>query len=131
LLREIGQVVPPHDVNDRLDRLRALNGAALIAMEWGPPSGIIALHWYQSVFAPRPAALITLLYVAQEARRRGIARLLLKAGSQAARVAGCDTVMVADTGSGGLSNFCAATGFSQAGCLLARNLRKNGEADTP
>ena len=107
-----------------------MHGAALIAVEWGPPSGIVILHWYQSLAAPRPSALITTLYVGRDARRRGLGRLLVKAASQAARVAGCETLRVADMSpENGLTAFCTATGFTQAGQLLARNLRKKTEAE--
>src|SRR4051812_10655179 len=31
----------------RLDAIRQEQGAVLIAAEWGPPSGLIILHWYR------------------------------------------------------------------------------------
>ena len=130
MLRETGRDHAPHDLAERLDRLRALNGAALIAVEWGPPSGVVLLHWYQSLTARRPTALITALYVAQDARRRGIGRLLVKAASQAARAAGCETLLLADAGlAPSMADFCAATGFTPRGTLAARNLRKKGDVD--
>ena len=130
LLGQTGEAITPQAIADRLDRMRDMQGAALLAVEWGPPSGIVVLHWYQGLTGARPSALITTLYVAHEARRRGIGRLLVKAASQAARVAGCDTLGVANAAEGReLAAFCGATGFTQAGALLARSLRKKGDAD--
>ena len=109
----------------RLAALQSFPGIALIAQEWGPPSGLIVLHWYASLAADDPVARMTLLCVAPDARRRGIGRLLVKAASQAARAAGCATLeCFAQSDSPALRAFLAATGFSQSAERFVRPLRK-------
>ena len=61
----------------RLDALRQDAGAALVAAEWGPPIGLVVLHWYRTLEADQPTAQITTLLVAPTERRRGIGRLLV------------------------------------------------------
>jgi aminoglycoside 6'-N-acetyltransferase I len=100
-------------------------GTTLIAQEWGPPSGIIGLQWHLTLLADHPVARMTTLLVAPDARRRGLGRLLLKAASQAARVAGCDMLeCFSDAGHPFLDSFLLATGFVQSGQRFVRALRK-------
>ena len=57
------------DVRQLAERLAALQqapGAALIAVEWGPPSGLVVLHWYRSLGAAQPIAQVTTLLVRPE-----------------------------------------------------------------
>ena len=111
---------------ERIDALRGRDGAALVAVEWGPPGGLVVLHWYRTLVA-EPTAQITTLLVAPDDRRRGLGRLLLKAAAQAARSAGCDGLeMVLPPDRPDLEAFCAATGFVAAGTRLTRPLRKRG-----
>jgi GNAT superfamily N-acetyltransferase len=118
-----GHPVLAHDLADRLDAMRQANGTVLLALEWGPPSGVVAVSWQQTLLKDRPVAQITTLLVGPDERRRGIGRLLLKAASQAARVAGCGTLEVpADEPS--LAAFCEATGFAASGTRFVRPLRK-------
>lgn len=127
LLAEAGLMVEPRALGERLAALRQGPGTALVALQWGPPSGIVLLHWYPVLETASPVAQITLLLVAKEQRRIGIGRLLLKAASQAARLAGCDRIEVMippDCAS--LQNFCRATGFAEAGQRFQRSLRKQG-----
>ena len=114
---------PAQTLAPRLEALRASPGALLLALEWGPPSGLIAVTWHPTLAQDRPAALITTLLVAQDARRRGIARLLVKAASQAARAAGCETIQL-ETPTEDLAAFAAATGFTLAGPQQTRSLRR-------
>lgn len=102
--------------------------AVLVATGWnGAVIGAIGLSWHPSLTADRPLARITALAVAEEERRNGIGRLLIKAGAQAARAAGCDLLeAAAPEGEGAV--FLAALGFVPAGANLARPLRKRGEA---
>ena len=123
-LAQAGHPVAPSLLAERLAALQGEDGVALLAMEWGPPSGIIVLHWRQTLRSAR-AALGSLLLVEADARRRGIGRLLLKAGSQAARAAGCDALhLIAPAQAGDLTAFCHQTGFAQAGAAWTRPLRK-------
>jgi aminoglycoside 6'-N-acetyltransferase I len=127
LLSVAGHPVETRVLADRLDALHQWPGAALVALEWGPPSGLVVVHWYRTLGAEQPTAQITTLLVGPDERRRGIGRLLLKAASQAARVAGCDVLELAVAGEEPtLSAFCLATGFAETGSRFVRALRKKG-----
>lgn len=126
-----GRPLSADDLAQRLDVLRRTPGIALVAVEWGPPSGLIVAHWHQTLVAPRPMALISTLLVAPDARRRGIGRVLLKSASQAARSAGCDSLDIhASSEDIGLRAFCLATGFSEDAVGFVRPLRKRTDHRT-
>lgn len=117
---------PARPLGARLEAMRHA-GTVLLAWEYGPPSGVIALHWYRALTADLPAAQIDLLFVAPDARRRGLGRMLIKAGAQAARVAGCGALeLVATVQDDTLQAFCLATGFTRTGAVFGRTLRKKG-----
>ena len=125
LLAAGGRDIAPRALADRLDAIRRDAGAALIALEWGPPSGVVLIHWYHTLTADQPTAQIAPLFVGPDSRRRGIGRALLKAASQAARVAGCGALELrADADDLDLAAFCRSTGFTEAGHVFARALRK-------
>jgi GNAT superfamily N-acetyltransferase len=127
LLQTAGPVIAPRVMAERLEAMRDAPGAALIAAEWGPPSGVVLLHWYRTLDAVQPTAQITMLLVAPDDRRRGIGRLLVKAAAQAARVAGCGALeLLAAPEEPALHAFCLATGFLEGGSRLLRPLRKKG-----
>ncbi len=130
LLDEAGLAVGAADLAARLEGLQRDGGTALVAVEWGPPSGLIALTPVRTLDAPRPAGLITTLVVAAGSRRRGIGRVLLKAAGRAARQAGCDRLLLSvGPGQDTLGAFCAAAGFVAAAGLLGRPLLKRGSGD--
>lgn len=123
----IGPAADSVTVAARLDAAARAGGSVLIAIEWGPPSGVVALQIVHDIAAPRPAGLITSLIVDRDARRRGIGRLLVKAVSRSARLAGCDRLLLAADGEAeGLLDFAAATGFSPEGGFLVRPLLRRG-----
>ncbi|SFG72222.1 GNAT family N-acetyltransferase [Methylobacterium gossipiicola] len=125
LLAEAGLTLPADTLAERLDAMRAVGGAVLIAQEWGPPSGLVVLHWYRTLSEARLVAQITTLFVGVEQRRRGVGRLLLKSASQAARMAECDMLqIVAPPDLADLDAFCRATGFTPGGPGFVRPLRK-------
>ncbi len=125
LLAEAGHAIEAAAIADRLSSQQHPSGAALVALQWGPPSGLVILHWYQSILASRPIAQITTLLVAVEDRRKGIGRMLVKAAAQAARTAGCgDMEILIGTKEPSLLAFCGATGFEMAGSRFVRPLRK-------
>ena len=129
LLACLGYTITPASLAVQLETLRHGNSAVLLALEWGPPSGLIGLHWHHTVIAERPVAQIDTLFVDPEARRRGIGRLLVKAGAQVARQAGCDSLrLFVEPDQGELEAFAAATGFAAGAMLLDRPLRKGGHA---
>jgi aminoglycoside 6'-N-acetyltransferase I len=127
LLSTSGYATLPRSLAERLDTIRQAPGTALLAAEWGPPSGLVVLHWYPTIDGDHPTAQITTLLVAPEARRRGIGRLLVKAAAQAARVAGCGALeLLVAPEQPDLQQFCRATGFTESGVCFLRPLRKSG-----
>jgi aminoglycoside 6'-N-acetyltransferase I len=125
LCNAAGLAIKPHSLGARLEALHHAAGTVLIAQEYGPPSGLVAIHWYASLFDDHKVAQITALLVAPDARRRGVGRLLVKAASQAARVAGCGVVQsLGADHHAGLFEFYQATGFVRSEACFARPLRK-------
>jgi aminoglycoside 6'-N-acetyltransferase I len=127
-LSTIGHEMSPRALAERLEAVCHGPGTALIAVEWGPPVGLVLLHWYRTLEADQPTAQITTLLVVPDGRRRGIGRLLVKAAAQAARVAGCNALeLLASPEEQTLHAFCRATGFSEIGPRFLRPLRKKGQ----
>ena len=124
LLATSGVTATGEAVGARLEALhRSGAGTALIAVEWGPPSGLIVVNWVRTLRADASIAHVDMLFVAPDDRRRGIARLLLKAAAQSARSAGCDELVIA-VREASLHAFCEANGFERSGQAYARALRK-------
>lgn len=127
LLSAARETIPKEQLAHRLTAVLSQPGALLIAEEWGPPSGVIAVHWHATLMADLKAASISTLFVDPERRRNGIARLLLEAASQAARSAGCaDLLLDTPASADDLRAFGLATGFIQSGETLTRARRKRG-----
>ncbi|WP_426043980.1 GNAT family N-acetyltransferase [Caulobacter sp. DWR3-1-2] len=125
LLKTAGLTIARDKLAPRLSAMQDQSGALLIADEWGPPSGVIAVHWHSVLTADLKVGWISALLVDPDRRRNGVARLLLKAVSQAARSAGCgELVLHAPTEHGDLHTFCLATGFVESGEIFTRALRK-------
>lgn len=132
LLGAAGETVGKDRLSHRLTMLLDQPGALLIAEEWGPPSGVIAVHWHAVLTADLKVGSISMLLVAPDRRRNGVARLLLKSASQAARSAGCgELVLEAPVGADNLRAFGLATGFERSGETLVRALRKRAPQETP
>ena len=127
LLKTAGLFIARDKLVPRLKAMQAQPGLLLIADEWGPPSGVIAVHWHSVLTADLKVGWISALLVDPERRRNGVARVLLKAAAQAARSAGCGgLVLHPPIGLGDLRAFCLATGFVESGEVLTRALRKRG-----
>lgn len=127
LAHAAGVAVARERLGPRLKAMLDQPGVVLIADAWGPPSGLIAAHWHATLAADLSVGWISTLLVHPERRRSGVARLLLKAASQAARSAGCgEIVLRAVAGSDDLRAFALATGFTAAGEAFSRQLRKRG-----
>ncbi len=125
LIQTVGESVDPRALARRLEDIPAQSGLVLLALDWGPPSGVIALNWNWTLLADLKVAHVSTLLVDPEQRRKGIGRLLLKAASQAARSAGCGELrLTAPVGADHLRQFCLATGFEQVGDTYIRPLRK-------
>ena len=127
LLKTGGWTIGRDALTARLSAVQDQPGSLLIADEWGPPSGLIVVHWHAVLTADLKQGWISALLVDPDRRRNGVARLLLKAASQAARSAGCDKVSLhASDTVGDLRAFGLGAGFVETGQILARLLRKRG-----
>lgn len=125
LFKTANQAIARDGLVERLAALQREPGAVLIADEWGPPSGLIAIHWRSALTADLKVGEISTLIVDPARCRNGIARLLLKAASQIARSAGCgDLMLTAPLHAEDLRAFCLETGFNPAGAIFTRPLRK-------
>ncbi len=130
LMGAAGRPVSPPALAARLEALRHEPGIALVALEWGPPSGLVIATWFRTLASDAPLAQVTTLLVGPGDRRRGIGRTLLKAASQAARAAGCGTLhLIAEAGDVGTHGFCLANGFTGTETHYTRALRKRTDAD--
>ncbi len=118
-------MVSAHLWADRIEAISQGSGAVLIGSECGPPCGVVALSWSPSLEVDAPIARITTLLVAQDARRRGIGRLLLKAAAHSARLAKCGSLsLTVPPDHPDLEAFGHATGFVASGAVFERALRK-------
>ncbi len=125
LLETLGRPVAVRSMTERLDALSEEPGVVLIALEWGPPSGVVAVSWRRLLLADAPQAEVSVLAIDPQHRRRGVGRLLLKASSQAARLAGCaQMILDAPADAPGLQAFCRSSGFEATGARFTRPLRK-------
>ncbi len=127
LLAQAGVVASIKALADRVEAMRSSPGCAvLVATGYGGLNGLVALDWAPVLQHPRPLARITALVVDADERRHGIGRMLLKAASQAARIAGCHTLELAQEAGRDLAAFCRATGFVAGGQVFVRSLRRRG-----
>jgi len=125
LMRSAGVSIDSRGLASRLRAIADQSGAVLLALEWGPPSGVIALNWAWELAAEAKIASVTMLLVDPEQRRKGVARLLLKAAAQIARSSDChDLRLTAPIQAEHLQAFCLATGFTELGPSLVRPLRR-------
>ena len=130
LLASAGHAVDATTLARQLENLRQGEGTALLALEWGPPSGLIVLHWLQLLGPDGRVAQVSGLLVGPDERRRGIGRLLLKAGARAARAAGCGSLhLLASAHMPAMLDFAGANGFDAVGTALVRPLRKSRGRD--
>ena len=125
LLTACGRPADASGVAQGLERLGAADSTVLLALEWGPPSGVAVITPIPALDGSAPSAWASLLLVDPQARRRGIGRMLLKAASQAARQAGCGAFQMPIGADDEASRaFCLATGFEPSGAVFIRALRK-------
>ncbi len=114
---------PPQALAGRIEAVGRAGGTVLLALEWGPPSGVVALQIVTDLVATHPAGHLVNLGVSPEARRRGIGRLLIKAAARSARLAGCDRLVLPVAGlPPEVAAFGAATGFAPENGIWTRPL---------
>ncbi len=90
LLGQLGYAFTVEEVRARLVLLAASGtDPVLLATEDGKAVGLIAIHCATMVHHRRPVARITALVVRDDVRGKGIGRILVDAGANLARQAGC------------------------------------------
>lgn len=126
LLGQLGYALTVEEVRSRLD-LFAKQPAdpVLLATESDRGVGLIALHWTFMLHHGKPVARITALVVRDDARGKGIGRILVDAGAALARQAGCEllelTTALYRTDA---QAFYHALGFTASSLCLCRALER-------
>ena len=93
LLAQLGYKVGLPQVRIRLQELSSSgHDAVLVADDGNAVLGLVALHWTSMLQHPAPIARITTLVVHEDGRGEGVGRLLVEAGSELAKQAGCGTL---------------------------------------
>lgn len=125
----LGQLGYPMEAREAALRLEAVahdaDATMLVAIGYGPVVGLVVVNWCRMLHHARPLARITTLVVDDRERGSGIGRTLVKAASQAARMAGCD-VLELTTGvhREAAHAFYRAIGFEQSSLRFSRSLRR-------
>ena len=94
LLAHLGYPTDAAELPDRLDRLRASNDDAFVAVCDGTVVGLATMHSRAVLHGARPVAQLTALVVAPHARGRGVGRALVRWAEQWAREHGADRLVV-------------------------------------
>jgi len=92
LLAELGYSPAPADVERRLEGME--RSAALVAELEGEVAGVLTLAMVPVLHEPGDWCRITMLVVAERARRRGLARALVAQAETVARGHGCARIEV-------------------------------------
>ena len=78
LLRACGFAAPRERLSSALSAIRQQSGVMLLADDWGPPAGLVAVHWAATLSRDLKSACLSELFVDPDRRRAGVARLLLR-----------------------------------------------------
>lgn len=90
LLEQLGYIFTVAAVQARLALLAATStDPVLLAVQDGVAFGLIALHVATMLQVTQPVARVTALVVQDQGRGMGVGRLLVDAGDELARLAGC------------------------------------------
>jgi len=90
-LSQLGYAFTVEEVRARLGLLaKQPTDPVLLATEDDRGVGLIAVHWTSMLHHSKPVARITVLVVCDDVRGKGIGRILVDAGADLARQAGCD-----------------------------------------
>ena len=126
LLATLGYPAPAGAVTARLRRLAAYRGpvVALVAAAGdGSLAGLLTAHAFATLHADEPAALLTTLVVAPEARGRGVGRALVRAAEAWAVAQGVVKVSVTSAERrADAHRFYEGLGYAYTGRRFARTL---------
>ncbi|WP_428391820.1 GNAT family N-acetyltransferase [Lichenicoccus sp.] len=127
LLGQLGYAFTVEDVEDRLNLLAGTGtDPVLLAIRDDDIVGLIALHFAIILHAREPVARVTALVVRDEERGAGLGRLLVDAGDDLARQAGCSvlelTTAVARTEA---HTFYRKLGFTNSSLRFSRAIRSH------
>jgi len=93
LLSQLGYDVALGQLRTQLSELiGSRSDATLVATADDVVVGLIALHWSLMLQHPAPVCRITTLVVNDSTRGQGVGRVLVEAGAEVARLAGCETL---------------------------------------
>ena len=126
LLAALGYPAAPGAIVARLRRVAAYPGpvVALVADAGdGSLLGIVTAHVFPTVHADAPAAWLTMLVVAPEARGRGVGRALVRAAEQWASTQGAAKIAVTSGAQrADAHRFYEGLGYAYTGRRFARTL---------
>ncbi|MEA3062902.1 MAG: hypothetical protein QOJ94_2683 [Sphingomonadales bacterium] len=123
LLGELGFPSGAADIRRRLPRLRKAGEPPLVAVE-EEVIGCLAWHITPVLHRPAPVGRVTMMVVAEKARRRGIGAALLEAAEARLAAAGCGLVEVtSNIELGGAHAFYRARGYERTSYRFAKKLK--------
>ena len=94
LLAALGYEVTADELADRIGRMSRTGEPVLVAKLGDSVAGCLTWHVVPVLHRPKPVGRITLLVVAEEARRKGIGRALVEAAEARLRQRGCGMIEV-------------------------------------
>jgi GNAT superfamily N-acetyltransferase len=94
LLDELGYPTLAEDSPQRIERLAASRGTALLAIHDAQVVGLATVHVLSVINRPHDVAWLTALVVHGTQRRVGVGRALVRAVEAFARAAGCERLSV-------------------------------------
>ena len=94
LLAALGYEVTADELADRIGRMSRTGEPVLVAKLGDSVAGCLTWHVVPVLHRPKPVGRITLLVVAEEARRKGVGRALVEAAEARLRQRGCGMIEV-------------------------------------
>ncbi|MEA2999910.1 MAG: hypothetical protein QOK17_1743 [Sphingomonadales bacterium] len=129
LLGELGFPSEATEIRRRLPRLRKAGEPVLVAVE-EKLIGCLAWHVTPVLHRPAPVGRVTMMVVAQKARRHGVGAALLEAAEARLAAAGCGLVEVtSNIELGGAHAFYRALGYERTSYRFAKKLRPESGFD--
>jgi ribosomal protein S18 acetylase RimI-like enzyme len=123
LLGELGFPTAAADIRRRLPRLRKAGEPPLVAVE-DEVIGCLTWHVTPVLHRPAPVGRVTMMVVAEKARRRGVGAALLEAAEARLAAAGCGLVEVtSNIELGGAHAFYRAQGYERTSYRFAKRLK--------